>query len=55
MLEAADKESYIEDVVTGERMRLYQHEGVYVQRLKAVDGQDAGFGGQAGRAEAESM
>ena len=49
VLEAADKESYVEDVVTGERMRLYQHEGVYVQRLKVVDGQDAGFGGQAGR------
>ncbi|CAJ1440802.1 unnamed protein product, partial [Effrenium voratum] len=38
VLEAEDKVSYIEELATGERMRLYQVDGVYVQKLVVLVG-----------------
>lgn len=47
VLEAEDKVSYIEELATGERMRLYQVDGVYVQKLVVLGADSVGFGRQA--------
>ena len=47
LLDSIDCESYIEDKETGERMKLYQKDGVYVQRFAVVNPDRMGFQGPA--------